>query len=327
MRRGMLWLAPMLGVTALLVGGAGERVGAQRTLQIVVFTEKVSTPYWNGARVGADKAGRALGVEIHHVAATADSIEEQTRLVEEWIGKKPDAFVFGPVDDKALVPSVEKVNKARIPVVNFGSRLADGYGVAHVGWDDETIAYEIAKHAFKAIGNEGKVVYIEGASPAVVLQKRKKGFRRALNETPRIKPLGFASYRLRPTVQAMEILVRRFPEADAVICANDDTALMVVQALEAADRRGKTTVVGIDATPEAAEAILKGRLLASADSSGHDESYLAVTAAVKHLRGEKIPSNIMLPVVIVDTSKAKTWALPLEGKPVPDWNRVVSMQK
>ncbi len=331
MRRGMWWLAAVLGVAALvLVGGTHAPVEAQKKFQLVVFTKNVSNPYWNGVRVGADKAARALGVEIHNAAPTKpDNIEEQTRLVEDWIVKKPDAFVFVPVDYKALVPSIEKVNKAGIPVVNFSNRLAGGESVTYVGSDDETIGYEMAKYTFKAIGNKGKVIYIDGVPAAITAQNRKKGFERALKETPSIELLASqpANYRRLPAVQVMENLLQRFPEIDAVICANDDMALGVVQALEAAGRAGKTKVVGIDAIPEAAEAILKGRLLASADFSGHDQGYLAVTAAVKHLKGEKVPKNIILPVVIVDKSNAKTWALPVEEKPVPDWNKVVSMQK
>ena len=54
-----------------------------------------------------------------------DNIEEQTRLVEDWIVKKPDAFVFVPVDYKALVPSIQKANTAGIPIVKYNNRMTD----------------------------------------------------------------------------------------------------------------------------------------------------------------------------------------------------------
>ena len=44
-----------------------------------------------------------------------DNIEEQTRLVEDWIVKKPDAFVFVPVDYKALVPIDPEGEQGRHP--------------------------------------------------------------------------------------------------------------------------------------------------------------------------------------------------------------------
>lgn len=331
MRRGMLWIGVVTVATALALAGAASRPAqAQKKHKIVVFTKNVTNPFWKAVRVGADKAGKALGVEIEHAAPTKpDNIEEQTRLVEDWIVKKPDAFVFVPVDYKALVPSIEKVNTAGIPVVNFNNRLAGGQYVAYLGSDDETIGYEISKHLFKALGNKGKVIHIDGVPAAITAQNRKKGFERALKETPGIELLASqpGNYRRIPAVQVFENLMQRFPVIDGVFAANDDMAVGVAEALQAAGRGGKTKVVGIDAIPDGATAILAGRMLASADFSGHDQGFLAVTAAVKYLRGEKIPKEISLPVVIVNRENAKSWTLPVEEKPVPDWDKVVAAQK
>jgi hypothetical protein len=48
---------------------------------------------------------------------------------------------------------------------------------------------------------------------------------------------------------------------------------------------------------------------------------------VKYLRGEKIPKEIALPVVIVDKTNARGWTVPVEEKAVPDWDKVVAAQK
>ena len=66
---------------------------------------------------------------------------------------------------------------------------------------------------------------------------------------------------------------------------------------------------------------------ASADFSGHDQGYLATVAAIRHLRGEKMPKDIQLPVMIVEKANAQPWTQPVEDKPVPDWNKVVAAQK
>ncbi len=332
MRRGTRGLG-ILAAVAVAVGLVAvplDRAEAQKKAKIVVFTKNVTNPFWKAVRVGADKAGKALGVEIEHAAPTKpDNIEEQTRLIEDWIVKKPDAFVFVPVDYKALVPSVEKVNKAGVPIVIFSNRMTGVDYVTYVGSDDETIGYEISKYLFKAMGNRGKMIHIDGVPAAITAQNRKKGFERALRETPGVELLVSqpGNYRRLPAVQVFENLMQRFPVIDGVFSANDDMAVGVVEALEAAGRGGKTRVVGIDAIPDAVQAILKGRLLASADYSGHDQGYLAVTAAVKYLRGEKIPGEIALPVVVVDKSNAQAWAVPVEDKPAPDWNRVIAAQK
>jgi len=331
MRPSARWIS-ILAATVVLAGSGlvDEPAEAQKRVKIVVFTKNVTNPFWKSVRVGADKAGRALGVDIEHAAPTKpDNIEEQTRLVEDWIVKKPDAFVFVPVDYKALVPSIQKVNRAGIPVVNFNNRMTDIDAATYIGSDDETIGYEISRYLFKAMGDRGKVIHIDGVPAAITAQNRKKGFERALKEVPGVELLASqpGNYRRLPAVQVFENLLQRFPVIDGVFCANDDMAVGVAEALVAANRGGKTKVVGIDAIPDGAAAILKGTMLASADFSGHDQGYLAVTAAVRYLRGEKIPKEISLPVVIVDKSNAQAWTLPVEDKPVPDWNKVVAAQK
>ena len=172
-------------------------------------------------------------------------------------------------------------------------------------------------------------MHIDGVPAAITAQNRKKGMERALKEHPQIELLASqpGNYRRLPAVQVFENLMQRFPQIDGVVCANDDMAVGVAEALAAAGRGGKTKVVGIDAIPDGIAAIQAGKMQASADYSGHDQGYLATAAAIRHLRGEKLPKEISLPVVIVEKSNAQAWAVPVEQKPAPDWKKVIAAQK
>jgi ribose transport system substrate-binding protein len=300
------------------------------TPTIAFFVKNVTNPFWKGCRIGAEKAAKDLKVNLEVVAPTKpDNIEEQTRLVEDWIVKKPDAFVFVPVDYKALVPSIQRTAKAGIPVINYNNRMSDVDLVTYIGSDDEKMQYELCKYLFKSMGGNGKVVHIDGVPAASTAQARKRGFERAVKETPGIEVLASqpGQYRRLPAVQVFENLMQRFPQIDAVVCANDDMAVGVAEALAAAGRGAKTRVTGIDGIPDAAQAISDGKMFATADFSGHDQSYLAVTAAVRHLRKQTVPKEIQLPIVIIDRSNVKSFMLTPEERPVPNWDKVVAAQK
>jgi ribose transport system substrate-binding protein len=328
------WRGPLATIVAVAVlswsaSGVAYAQAQAAKPKVVVFTKNVTNPFWKSVRVGADKAGRDLGVDIEHAAPTKpDNIEEQTRLVEDWIVRKPAAMVFVPVDYNALVPTIQKVNKAGIPIVVFNNRMSGVDYVSYIGSDDEVIGYEITKYLIKAMGNKGKLVHIDGVPAAITAQNRKKGMERALKEFPQVELVASqpGNYRRLPAVQVFENLMQRFPTIDGVMSANDDMAVGVSEALVAAGRGGKTKVVGIDAVPDGAAAIDAGKMLASADFSGHDQGYLAVTAAVRNLRGQPVPKEIALPVVIVDKSNVKPWMLPLEEKPVPSWDKTIAAQ-
>jgi ribose transport system ATP-binding protein len=68
------------------------------------------------------------------------------------------------------------------------------------------------------------------------------------------------------------------------------------------------------------------QLFASLDYSGFDQGYLAGEAAYRLLKGEKIPQQIMLPVVIVDKSNAQAYNVPPEQRKPPSWDKVVAAQ-
>jgi len=107
-----------------------------------------------------------------------------------------------------------------------------------------------------------------------------------------------------------------------VLCANDVMALGVLDALDA-NAGGGPLVVGVNAIPEAVAAIAAGRMLATADFNAMAMSEIATEAAVRHLRGETIPPEIMLPVRIVDAGNCAAWNAPFAARPSPVWDDVV----
>jgi ribose transport system substrate-binding protein len=324
------FLKTSLAATSSLVavGVAPKLASAQagKPPTIAFFIKNVTNPFWKACRIGAEKAGKEFGVTIETVAPTKpDNIEEQTRLVEDWIVKRPDAFVFVPVDYKALVPSIQKVNKAGIPVIGYVNRMTDVDLVSYVGSDDETLQYELCRYLFKSMNGKGKIIHIDGVPAAITAQNRKKGFERAVKETPGIEVLASqpGNYRRLPAVQVFENLMQRFPVIDAVVCANDDMAVGIAEALIGAGRGGQARVVGIDGIPDATAAIAAGKMFATADFSGHDQAYLAVTAAVRHLRKQPVPKDVSLPVVIIDKSNVQTFMRTPEERAVPSWDKSI----
>jgi ribose transport system substrate-binding protein len=327
-RRGFIKASLVASTAAVALGPAQRYALAQGGKPTVAFFVKnVTNPFWKGCRIGAEKAAKDLGVNLEVVAPTKpDNIEEQTRLVEDWIVKKPDSFVFVPVDYQALVPSIQKANKAGIPVVNYNNRMQGVDVVSYIGSDDEVMEYELCKYLFKSMGGKGKIVHIDGVPAASTAQARKRGFERAVKETPGIEVLTSqpGQYRRLPAVQVFENIMQRYPEIDAVVSANDDMAVGIAEALAAAGRGGKTKVVGIDGIPDATAAIAAGKMFATADFSGHDQAYLAVTAAVRSLRKQPVPKEIILPIVIIDKQNVTAFMKTPEERAVPSWDKAVT---
>src|ERR1700754_1520611 len=120
---------------------------------IAVFTKNQTNPFFQTVRVGADNMAKSLNAKtLHYIPTKPDSIPEQLSQIEDVVVKKPSAIVFIPVDYKAMGPGVEKINDAKIPVVNITDRSASGNFVSFVGADDYSLGLETARYLLKTLG-------------------------------------------------------------------------------------------------------------------------------------------------------------------------------
>jgi ribose transport system substrate-binding protein len=152
-----------------------------------------------------------------------------------------------------------------------------------------------------------------------------KGFVDALKNYPGIERLATlqGEYQQAGGRSAMEaFLATSQAQPDAVLAANDAMALGALAALEA--RGLRPLVTGVNALPDAIHAIRRGTLLATADFDALKISCIATEAAIRHLRGEPLPREIMLPVQIVDRSNYAAWDKPLEERECPRWDVIES---
>src|SRR5215467_8408348 len=101
---------------------------------IGVFTKSAGNPIARAVRAGADAMAKANGVTVfHYIPTSPDNVPQQTSLVDEALRAKHDAIMFTPVDVKAMVPSVQKINAGEMPVVKVSEPLRAGNIVTIIG--------------------------------------------------------------------------------------------------------------------------------------------------------------------------------------------------
>jgi ribose transport system substrate-binding protein len=295
---------------------------------IAVFTKNQTNPYFQAVRVGADAAAKVLNVKtLHYIPTKPDSIPEQLSQVEDVVVKKPDAIVFTPVDYKALVPGVEKINAANIPVVNITDRSAAGKFVAYVGADDYSTGLETGRYLLKTLNGKGNFIILEGVKGALTSTDRVRGFNDALKENPGAKLLASqtANYQRLQALQVMENLLQSHPQIDGVLAANDAMAMGAIEALEGANRTAK--VVGVNGTKEAVDAIKAGKLLASGDYNGFLQGCIGTIIAARTLRNQPVVAEIVLKPTVVSKENYQPYDTPVEARTCPTWEQAAAMGK
>jgi ribose transport system substrate-binding protein len=294
-------LAISLAAATALWSGSAFAAGET----IAVFTKNLTNPYFQAVRVGSETAAKTLGVKaIQYVPTKPDSIPEQLSQVEDVIVKKPDA--------------------AKIPVTNITDRSASGDFVAFVGADDYSIGLAVGRRLLTAMGGKGNVVILEGVKGSLTSTNRVRGFNDALKEFPNAKLLASqpGNFQRLNALQVMENLVQSFPQIDGVLAANDPMAVGALEALEGANR--KALVVGINGSKEAVELIKSGKLLASGDFNGFIQGCIGTEIAVRNLRKEPTPKEVMLKPIVVDKTNYAPYEMPVEQRTCPTLKEVAA---
>ncbi len=287
---------------------------------VAVFTKNRINPAYVAARSGADRTAQRLGaVARHYVPQKPDDSDEQISLIHKALADKVDAIVLTPAHATAVNGAVRAINAAGVPIFNIINRMTEGDAVCFVGSDDYGLAREVADYLCRHLGGRGGVAIVEGTASAVTNHARVRGFRDAIEKYNEIQLLTTISGAfLRPVARTIAPQLLALPaRPDGIICANDDMALGVIDVLK--ERGLAIPIVGVNAVPDAITAIKHGTLLATADFDAMKLASIATEAAVRHLRGERVPREILLPVQIIDRANCAAWDKPIEARECPRW--------
>jgi len=307
---------------AAVVAGSMPFWGAPADAETIgIFTKSAGNPIARAVRAGADVVAKANGFTVfHYIPTSADNVPQQTALVEEALRAKHDAIVFTPVDVKAMVTPVQKINAAGIPVINVSDRLAGGETVAFIGNDDYSIALDTARALLKAMGGKGNLVVLEGPDTIPTAVGRLRGFKDALKEFPDVKVvLSKSAMYARPA--ALDLIKTMLklnppPQIDGVLAANDAMALGALEAFKEAKKK-VPLIVGINASKEVVDLIKAGDILASGDYNGLVEGCLGTEIAIRTLRKQPVPKEVMAKTSVVDKTNYQAYEIPAERRPCP----------
>ena len=297
-----------------------------KTFNLAMFTKNRENPAYLAARLGADRVAARLNARItHYVPVVPDNAAEQQAFVELAITTRPDAVLFVATDAEAMIPSIQKLNATRIPVFSFVNRLQGGEWVCHAGSDDVALATNIANYLFLNNNYKGRVLVLAGTHGSISGRDRLTGFAQAFARHPHITRVADVPGEFLQSAARREMarVLAEGVEFDAILAANDAMALGAIDALEAANKP-LPPIVGVNAVPDAIAAIKAGKLLATASFDAMKMACLATEAAVRYLRGEQVPREIMLPVEIVDRANCAAWDLPFEARGLPVWDEIVA---
>lgn len=227
--------------------------------------------------------------------------EKQIADIEDLIARGVDLIMMSPREAQALVPAVEAIKKAGIPLVVLDREIVgEDYNV-FIGGNNLTLAEGLGKHVLSSVGETFNYLELEGIPGATPTIQRKQGFAAQLEGKPGIKLLDSrpANYDLAPAIPIVEDWLTRYRDQFQVIYAHNDPMILgAINVLkEAGYKPGDVYLIGVDGQREAFQAIKDGWLQAT--SIYATGGAVGVDMAVRVLRGEPVPKRITTETPIV----------------------------
>ncbi len=290
--------------------------GKNRPLKAAFSNAGLQATWCAQGKDTVEQWGKWLGVEIHWYDGQLD-VAKQRAAVDAMAQKDWDFVAIQSLSIGSLVEPVQKMINKGIPVIAMDTMLAPWGSLklhTFIAPDNVWMAEQVTQALVEAIGGEGNVVMTQGSLGHTGAQGRAQGFWNVVKRYPGIKVIDEspADWDVAKVAQLWENLLNRYKKIDAAFFHNDDMALAAYNVIKNAGRENEIVIGGIDAMPPAVQAVLDGKLHATARNSAPRIHWGALVAGYyavmqKEVGGKDIPEFILADgPVILPPSKEKT---------------------
>lgn len=232
----------------------------------------------------------------------ANNVTRQIQQVEDVIAQNVDGFFLNPAEAEGIIPALDQLKAAKIPIVNFDTEVADmdQYVATYTGSDNYNAGKVCGDDLVKKCPNGGDIIVLDSPTMNSVTD-RTNGFLDA------IKGHGFnvvaqqdAKGNLQVAMGIAEDLLQAHPNVVAIFGGNDPTALGALAAANAANIKN-TKIYGVDGSPDIKKE------LASSDSliegtgaqSPINIAKKSVELMYKIMAGEKVEPRYPVPTFLI----------------------------
>ncbi|HHJ1201235.1 TPA: ribose ABC transporter substrate-binding protein RbsB [Proteus mirabilis] len=288
-------IATLLSVVALSATISANAL-AKESIALVIST--LNNPFFVTMKDSAQKEADKLGYDLV-VLDSMDNPAKELANVQDLTVKGTRLMLINPTDSDAVGNAVLMANKAKIPVVTLDRVANKGEVVSHVASDNRLGGKMAGDYIAEKVGNDAKVIQLEGIAGTSASRERGKGFKQAV-DAHKLNILASqpADFDRTKGLNVMQNLLTANPSVQAVFAQNDEMALGALRALQTAGRTD-VLVVGFDGTNDGIKAVNRGVLGATIAQRPDQIGIIGIQTADKILKGEKVAPTIPVELELV----------------------------
>jgi len=285
--------ALLAGMLALAVQAPAQPAGKP---YIPLISKGFQHQFWQAVKQGAEQAAKVYDVNITFEGPESESmVDKQIEMLQAALDKKPNAIGLAALDSKAVIPLLERARAQHIPVIGFDSGVDSDIPVTTAATNNIAAAALAADKMAALIGDAGEIALVVHDQTSRTGIDRRDGFVNEIKQKhPKITIVDIqygGGDHLKSTDLAKAIM-QAHPNLKGFFGANEGSAIGVLNAVVELKKQGKIVVIGYDSGQAQMDAIRSGVMAGAITQNPVGIGYKCVEAAVKALKGEKLPKTI-----------------------------------
>jgi ribose transport system substrate-binding protein len=232
-----------------------------------------------------------------------NSNEKQIALVEDIISQGVVAMFVNPVDREGIIPALDKLKEAGIPIFGFDTEVADmSYLVSYAGSDNYNAGYVCGVDLAEKLPDGGPMIVLDSPTMQSVVD-RTNGFLAAIEEKAPgkftvVSQIDCMGNQEQGNLNGTDALTAN-PDAVAIFGGNDPTALGAYAAAEAAG--SKALIYGVDGSPDIKALIAEGKITGSGAQSPMNIGKTIAEVYYKWAAGETVEARYPIATFMINS--------------------------
>ncbi|PHV70057.1 LacI family transcriptional regulator [Sporanaerobium hydrogeniformans] len=239
----------------------------------------------------------------------ANDVTLQITQIEDMISQGIDAIFLNPAEAEGILPALDQLKEAGIPIINFDTEVADlDYVVSYAGSDNYNAGKVCGEDLVAKCPEGGDVIILDSPTMNSIVD-RTNGFLDA------IKDKGFnivaqqdAKGNLEVAMGITEDLLQAHGDVVAIFGGNDPTALGALAAANAAGLK-EVKIYGVDGSPDIKAELASGDSLIAGTGaqSPINIANKSVEIMYKVMAGEKVDARYPVETFLISADNVNEY--------------------
>ncbi len=247
-----------------------------------------------------DEAGLADKVELSVTDAGGDANTQNSQL-ENMIAGGVNAIILIPGDATAQAVMVEEAHAQNIPVIELCTKTeAEDYRTSFVGSDDIVAGRMLMEYLGDLVDGKGDMIIFHGPTGVSAEINRHTGAQQMIKEKNwdiKVVAEKVCNWSREEAMTAMENIITSGMKFDIIFAENDEMAVGALSALK--DSGLKYVIGGIDAIPDAVQAVADGDMDCTFFQDYITQAKTALDVAIKAASGEQMDASYDIDFVLI----------------------------